>query len=154
MIWFGLLAILAALLSIFAFFPRFRIGLLIVILAFSFVSVTEILGVSKPSRLEWRAPAKTIIIAYHLVENKAIYLWVIVNGRPAAYSFPWSLKMAQKIQRAFRRARRGGARGVQASKLFGVRKRGRGYYKQTMPPKFIPIPRDSMPPKQPNTLER
>lgn len=149
MIWFGFLAILMALLSFFIFFPRFRIAFLVVILVFSFASVTEILGVSKPSRLEWRRPDKVAIISYYFVEGKYIYLWVMMNGRPAAYAFPWNIKMAQRIQRAFRRAKNTGNRGVLAKNLFGEHK---GDKHNDMKPRFIPVPRNSMPRKTPKPI--
>jgi hypothetical protein len=68
------------------------------------VAVHELTGRPKPIELEWIHDLKqgARVVAYKLVEDEAIYLWLILPGEtaPRAYSLPWNRDSARDIQDA------------------------------------------------------
>lgn len=62
-------------------------------------STLELVGRGKPVNLEirqlWINESK--IISYYLVENTAIYLWLLVEGEPRYYVLPWDMKKAKQL---------------------------------------------------------
>lgn len=73
-----------------------------------------VLGHSKPIRLELRPQrlAEAEILAAHLVEGRAIHLWLLPAGSdsPRAFLLPWDRDRAERVLEGLRAARAGGGR--------------------------------------------
>ena len=74
------------------------------LLAGVYVAGTETLGRAKPARLamlEQGAGAARLVSSL-AVEDKAIYLWLILPGQaaPRAYVLPWSTAVAEALRKA------------------------------------------------------
>lgn len=73
-----------------------------------------VLGHSKPIRLELQPQrlAEAEILAAHLVEGRAIHLWLLPAGSdaPRAFAFPWDRRRAERVLEGLRAARAGGGR--------------------------------------------
>ncbi len=71
--------------------------------------VTDLLGRPKPVHLATIVSTDNPVrvVSSHLVENKAIYLWILSAGKsePTAYTLPWNLETAKKLRKANRQAR-------------------------------------------------
>lgn len=68
------------------------------------VAVHELTGRPKPLALEWIHDLHdgATVIAYHFVEDEAIYLWLVLPGEtmPRAYALPWDRKAAKALEEA------------------------------------------------------
>ena len=71
------------------------------IVVFSFPLIANLLGKPKDSRLEYWNPEKIIVLGFHLVTGRDIYLWILdpldPSGRPISYRFDWFDPMARKL---------------------------------------------------------
>lgn len=66
-----------------------------------------LLGRPKPARLEWlRAVPEAEVLASHIAEGEAIWLWLALPGRrePFALELPWDLRTARALVEARQRA--------------------------------------------------
>jgi hypothetical protein len=125
--------------------PRQRaasVGLYIVLLAMVYAGSTELMGRSKPLRLEWRNASEAKVIAATMKENEAIYVWLDIEGQsePRSYALPWSQEMAQQLQRAMSDAQQNGTEVKMASPFEGEGLDDRE-------PKFYAMPQPPMPDK-------
>jgi len=95
-------------------------GFFLFLTAFWFAQV-ELLGAPKPMSLEWVSRGDAKILASRVVEKKAIYLWVLVDGErePRYYKIPWTQKVAGKLQKALREARQGLKMSIPYQKSWG-----------------------------------
>jgi hypothetical protein len=88
--------------------PLWRKWLALAALALSvplaLVAVHELTGRPKPLALEWIHDLRggATVVAYHFVEDEAIYLWLLLPGEsaPRAYALPWDRTAAKDIQEA------------------------------------------------------
>jgi hypothetical protein len=86
------------------------------------------------------------IIAYKLVENEAIYIWLDTGlDAPRYYSLPWSTKTAEALQKA---QGEGEGDGEQGEGEFGVHTPGLEWSWDDSEPQFWATPQPQMPPKQ------
>lgn len=78
------------------------VGLFMVLIAIVYGGSVELLGRTKPLRLEWRNTAEAQLVGAVPVENQAIYVWLSTPGspEPRAYVLPWSVQLAQQLQTA------------------------------------------------------
>ena len=85
------------------------------------------------------------IIAYKLVENEAIYIWLDTGlDAPRYYSLPWSTKTAEALQKA---QGEGEGDGEQGEGEFGVHTPGLEWSWDDSEPQFWATPQPQMPPK-------
>ncbi len=89
------------------------LGMIALLLPVAYLSLTELLGRAKPVRLEWShtAIADANVLAAHLREGEAIYLWLQADGTsaPRAYVLPWDLDVARQLYAAQQSAQARGA---------------------------------------------
>ncbi len=75
------------------------------------LSLVEQLGRPKPVRVEWmRSQNDVAVLGSRMIEGKAIYLWLGLPGvaEPRAYVLPWSIKVANDLQKALEEAAKSG----------------------------------------------
>lgn len=96
---------------------RVKLGALItaaVFLPMTYFSLSEMLGRPKPVATEWLrgALAEATVLGSQMQEDKAIYLWLALEGtaEPRAYALPWSEKLARQLHGARRSAEASGTR--------------------------------------------
>ena len=117
---FALAALVAAALAGLAIWaPRrtgVRIAALVVLTLFLpvvYVQSVELLSKPKPMSFEWyhRHVDGAQLLGVSLDEGRAIYLWLRLDGslEPRAYSLPWSLAIAERLEDAVDEAVRRGA---------------------------------------------
>ena len=95
-------------LIVFSVLPAWRkyvaLLLFVSLIVTGYVSIVELLGRPKPSRLATIVSenASATVVAAHSIENKAIYIWLLRDGtiQPIAYELPWSLETAKKLRNA------------------------------------------------------
>jgi hypothetical protein len=80
----------------------------------------ELLGKPKPVSLEFRDLKGSTILAYTLVENVAIYLWIDRDGQPMTIVLPWSTEDAQNVQDAVQGAAKMGGTAELGPKIDGL----------------------------------
>jgi hypothetical protein len=117
------------------------VGIFLVLIAIVYGGAVELLGRPKPLRLEWRDAAEAEVLSALPVENKAIYLWLIMPEapEPCAYVLPWSLQAAQQLQQAMSQAEADGT-GVRMTLPFDPSL-------DDSEPMFHALPQPAMPPK-------
>lgn len=80
------------------------------LLPISFQAYQELTGKPKWSQAEWyyKDIKKVQILAVRMIEEKGIYLYLLIPGKaePYSYKFPWDKKMAMQIGKAIEEARR------------------------------------------------
>jgi hypothetical protein len=111
------------------------------LIATIYAAQANLLGYPKPARLE-PGTIDRAVIAVHMVEGEAIYVWVPDEGgsRPISLSLPWD----DRVARAAREARR------QADGR-GTGMRMRSASRMRMPddePLFYAAPQPALPPKR------
>lgn len=78
------------------------------LMAIGYASLVDLLGKPKPADMEWaaRTVPEATVIAATMEENRAIYLWLLLEDGvgPRAYALPWSLQSAKQLQRAMQQA--------------------------------------------------
>jgi hypothetical protein len=113
----------------------------VVLIAVVYGGCIELLGRPKPLRLEWRDAANAEVVSAVPVENKAIYVWLIMpdSSEPCAYVLPWSLQAAQQLQEAMSQAEANGT-AVRMTMPFESSLDDRE-------PMFYAMPQPAMPPK-------
>lgn len=99
----------------------------------------EMLGLPKPLYLEWRKLNNAKVISFFWIENKAIYLWLMVDNEPRQYALPWSTEQAQQMQDAQEKASGDGGDGELLFSDEG--EEGDDKPKFRIPPKYLP-PKD------------
>jgi len=84
---------------------RVRVAALVVTALFiplSYVLFVEFLSQPKPKAFEWfeRNVEEAEILGVSLKEGEAIYMWLRLDGavEPRYYVFPWSLKLAERLE--------------------------------------------------------
>ena len=117
------------------------VGMFVVLIAVVYGGCIELLGRPKPLRLEWRDAADAEVVSAVPVENKAIYVWLIMpdSSEPCAYVLPWSLQAAQQLQEAMSQAEADGT-AVRMTMPFESSLDDRE-------PMFYAMPQPAMPPK-------
>ena len=84
------------------------LGLVAVFIPIAYLALTELLSRPKPASIEWaqRNVPEAVVISSQMVEERAIYLWLAIEGldQPRAYSLPWSEELAKQLHRAGRTA--------------------------------------------------
>lgn len=116
MYWFFIIYVICVLtfgaLTLFSFSNiRFKEWIMPVLLFGMFlyfaISSFAVMGYPRPFNL---SPHITFtgekIISFHLVENQAIYIWILVDNEPVAISLPWSKEKAKKLMEQSRVAKR------------------------------------------------
>jgi len=107
--------------------------------------VTDLLGRPKPAHLATIVSGgdPVSVVSSHLVENKAIYLWILGadKSEPTAYTLPWNLETAKQLRKAKRQAKARGT-GVKMAR----RKKGRGQAEGEWV--FHAAPVEKLPPKR------
>lgn len=107
--------------AIFLALPRGRswqraasVGLFVLLVAFVYGGMIEVLGRAKPARLEWRDLQQAEVLGSSMRENEAIFVWLQLPGdpEPRAYVLPWSMDTAQGLQTAMEESEANG-NGVQ-----------------------------------------
>ena len=101
-------SIAATLASLAIWAPRvtkIRVAALVVTALFiplSYVSFVEFLSQPKPKAFEWfeRNVEEAEVLGVSLKEGEAIYMWLRLDGvaEPRYYVFPWSLKLAERLE--------------------------------------------------------
>ena len=85
-----------------------------VFLPATYISLSEMLSRPKPISSEWarRELAEATVIGSQMVEGRAIYLWLGIEGveEPRAYILPWDEKTARQLHGARRSAEASGTR--------------------------------------------
>ncbi|MGE5147619.1 MAG: hypothetical protein ACM3N5_12780 [Candidatus Eiseniibacteriota bacterium] len=110
---FAVTVVLAALLAGFAIAgPRrlwLRVTAVVVAALFmpaAYLSQSALLSRPKPTKLEWaeRAAPEATVLGATFVENKAIFVWLVLPGveEPRAYVLPWSKPLAEQLTKAQR----------------------------------------------------
>jgi hypothetical protein len=98
--------------------------------ASAYASYAELLSKPKPVSLEWaqRNASQATVLAATYEENKAIFLWLAIEGvdGPRAYVLPWSQNSAEQLQKAMREAEANGT-GVQMDAPFQVQQQDSGH---------------------------
>lgn len=73
---------------------------------------TETLGRAKPARMAMieRGAGQARLVAAHMIEGAAIYLWLILPdaAAPRAYVLPWSTDVAEHLRKAMAEAGKNG----------------------------------------------
>jgi hypothetical protein len=117
------------------------VGIFVVLIAVVYGGCIELLGRPKPLRLEWRDATDAQVVSAVPVENKAIYVWLVMPdaSEPCAYVLPWSLQAAQQLQDAMSKAEADGT-GVRMALPFEPSLDERE-------PMFYAMPQPAMPPK-------
>ncbi len=77
--------------TVFFFLPLMFLG---------YITSLDLLGWPVPYWAEWRIYEEGTYITHVFKEPDTIYVWANINGIPRAYSFPWSLELAKRLQRA------------------------------------------------------
>jgi hypothetical protein len=82
------------------------VGIFVLLIALVYGGAIELLGRPKPLQLEWRSAADAQVVSAVPVENRAIYVWLLLpdSSEPCAYVLPWSLQTAQRLQDAMSQA--------------------------------------------------
>lgn len=62
------------------------------------MAAVDAMGTPKPIVAEWRDLDGAPVIGFYAVANEAIYVWVLREGTPVAYQFPWSAEQARELQ--------------------------------------------------------
>jgi len=92
------------------------------VLPLGYAGFSSLLSRPKPASIEWarRALPEATVVGSYMVEGKAIYLWLKLpdSEAPRFYEFPWSQKLARRLQRAQQAARKRGVR-VRMRRPFG-----------------------------------
>ena len=99
----------------------------------------EYMGAAKPLHLEWRDLTSAKVLAYRLVPDKSIHLWVEREGVQRLYRMEWDRNLAQQIQDSMQ-ATRGGTNGkvtINKGKQGGQENPGK-YFVQPDPPPPLP----------------
>ncbi len=115
LILFCLAALIAAVLAnIGIWSPRAlwtKVGAVAAMIAFlpiGYVSFAELLSRPKPIDIEFinRNVENAIVVGSHIVEDKAIYVWLILENmdEPRAYALPWNQTLARQLHEANREA--------------------------------------------------
>jgi hypothetical protein len=117
------------------------VSIFVLLIAVVYGGSIELLGRPKPLRLEWRDAADAEVVSAVPVENKAIYVWLIMpdSSEPCAYVLPWSLQTAQQLQEAMSQAEADGT-AVRMVMPFESSLEDRE-------PMFYAMPQPAMPPK-------
>ncbi len=96
---------------------RVKVGALAtaaVFLPAAYMSLSEMLSRPKPVGSEWarRELAEATVIGAQMVEGKAIYVWLGLEGvkEPRAYTLPWDEKTARQLHGARRNAEASGTK--------------------------------------------
>jgi len=144
--YFAILGVLAAILANIALWsPRglhIKLAALAVTAVFlpaGYYGLTEMLSRPKPVDFEWaqRSVPEATVLASHIVEGKAIYLWLGIPDIPAprAYVLPWSEQAARQLYAAGRMAEQEGTR-VQMRQPFenSLDQRAQVFYAPPQPP--------------------
>ena len=112
---FGIAAALAAVLAnIGIWSPRrlwVKLSAVVAVALFlpaSYGAFAELLSRPKPVDIEWaqRTVPEATVIASRMIEDKAIYLWLALDGleEPRAYQLAWSKKLAKQLRQASQQA--------------------------------------------------
>jgi len=144
--YFAILGILAAILANIALWSPRRLRVKLAALAVTAVflpagyyGLTEMLSRPKPVDFEWarRNVREATVLASHMVEGKAIYLWLGIpdSPTPRAYVLPWSEQAARQLHDAGRMAEQAGTQ-VQMRKPFenSLDRREQVFYAPPQPP--------------------
>jgi len=144
--FFAVLGILAALLANIALWsPRHlrvklaALAITAVLLPAGYYSLTEMLSRPKPVDFEWarRNVPEATVLASHMVEGEAIYLWLGLPDSPSprAYALPWSEQSAKQLHAAGRLAEQAGTQ-VQMREPFetSLDRRDQVFYAPPQPP--------------------
>jgi hypothetical protein len=117
------------------------VGIFVLLIALVYGGSIELLGRPKPLRLEWRDAADAQVVSAVPVENKAIYVWLMMpkSSEPCAYVLPWSLQAVQQLQEAMSQAEADGT-AVRMTMPFESSLEDRE-------PMFYAVPQPAMPPK-------
>ena len=74
------------------------------LMASGYAGLVELLGRPKPTAMEWSRGSEeaATVLAWRVREGEAIYLWLLVDGRPEprAYVRPWDMATARQLQEA------------------------------------------------------
>lgn len=110
-----LLIVLSSLLGDFKFRRTILTGMFVVSLVAGYVVLTDLLSRPKPIEMFWNAPKseRAYVLGFWWEENVGIYLFLLVPefDEPRYYKYPWSIKMAEKLQAADRMSREIGRSG-------------------------------------------
>lgn len=105
---FAIIAVIGA--ALYAVLPKGRLrgwGVVFyaVITLAIFVTSVGMLGASKPMNLEWQSMKRLRIISFYWDrEGQTVHMWVLRNGTPVAYVYPYPDKeKAEKLQDNWRR---------------------------------------------------
>jgi hypothetical protein len=112
---FALLALLAATLgSVGVWAPRrpivkaAAVAVAFVLMGTAYAAMVDLLSRPKPASFEWwLAKARdATVLGSSTVEDKAIYLWLQLDGveEPRSYELPWDTRTAEQLQTAARAA--------------------------------------------------
>lgn len=98
-----LLIVLSSLSGHFKFRRLILTGMFIVVLTASFIVLSDLLSRPKPVEIFWNAPdtEKAYVLGYWLKENEGIYVLLLVPEfpEPRYYKYPWSVNLAEKLQK-------------------------------------------------------
>jgi hypothetical protein len=119
----------------------------LVTLTAGYVVLTDLLSRPKPIEMFWNAPKseRAYVLGFWWEENEGIYLFLLVPefDEPRYYKYPWSIKMAEKLQAADRMSREIGRSGfiIDLPFEFSLSKGDNPIYAEPQPsppPKAIP----------------
>lgn len=65
----------------------------------NFFAGFELMGVAKPRWLEFKDIAGSRVVGLYWIEDVAIYLTMLVDGKPVLYQLPWVMNDAEKLQK-------------------------------------------------------
>ena len=150
-LFFGLAAVLAAALANVGIWSPRRLWVkvcavvaLALFLPVSYGAVSELLSRPKPVAIEWaqRTVPEAVVLGSRIVEDKAIYLWLGLDGleEPRSYALPWRKNLAQQLHDARRQAEADG-RKVMMQQPFTTKT-------DEAERVFYPEPQPAPPPKQ------
>lgn len=118
--------------------------LLALFLPATYAAFAELMSRPKPVSIEWanRAVPEAVVLGSRLIEDKAIYIWLGIEGmdEPRAYALPWNQELAEQLHKAQRDAQSGGGI-VMMGRPFDRKQSSLGERV------FYPSPRDALPPK-------
>ncbi len=84
----------------------------VALLIISFFGVLDVLGLCKPTSVEWRRrhTKEATVLASKIEEEVAIYLWLEIPGElePLNYKIPWDMKKAIQLQKAVEKVKKRG----------------------------------------------
>lgn len=75
----------------------------VVLSAGTFALAFESAGQPKPVAIEWRSMSNLPVIGFAKDENaEVIYFWVMRDGSPVTYAYPWSGEQAEEAEDLWR----------------------------------------------------